>query len=147
MGANIRIAMSAFSDFGKWLWSDWGKPNFLTRVGIPRIATNLLAWLVWFYLCFLLTIRYVPAADRVAVRQKFRLALHNPFFLMAYASLYLCFLVREFLSSKYNVRGRALDKSIRENWSDPFVKVYWVGGACMLLLFLIGALYYRFQLK
>jgi hypothetical protein len=85
--------------------------------------------------------------DRAADKQKFYLLLRNPFILMSYASLYLCFLVREFLSSKYKVTGRALDKSMRENWSDPFVKVYVVGVAFMLLLFLIGSLVFRFQLK
>lgn len=66
---------------------------------------------------------------------------------MACAGLYLAMLTRGFLSSKYKAKGLALDKIIRKNWSDPFVKVYWVGGACMLLLFLIGSVVYRFQLK
>ena len=139
--------MSASADFRKWLSSDWGRPNFLTRLGIPRISTNLLAWLLWFYVCFLLTMRFVPVTDRAVDKQIFYLLLRNPFILMSYASLYLCFLVREFLSSKYKVTGRALDKSMRENWSDPFVKVYVVGVACMLLLFLIGSLVFRYQLK
>lgn len=137
--------MSALADFRKWLWSDWGRPNFLTRLGIPRIVTNLLAFLLWFYVWFFLTIRYVSGTE--LDRQRFRLFLHNPFLLIAFAALYICLLVRGFLSSKYKVRGRALDKSIRENWSDPFVKAYWVSGACMLLLFLIGSLLYRAQLK
>lgn len=143
MGGNIGIAMSAFTDFQKWLWSDWGRPNFLTRSGVPRIAINLLAYLLWFYVWFFLTIRYVPGADR----QKFRLLLHNPFFLMAYGALYLAMLMREFLSSRYQAKGSAVDKIIRENWNDVFVKVYWFSGACMLLLFLVGAFVYRHQLK
>lgn len=139
MGGNIGIAMGAFIDFWKWLWSDWGRPNFLTRLGIPRIAIILFAWLLWFYVWYFLTIRYFLELDRAADKQRFRLLLHNPFILMAYASLFLCFVVREFLSSKYKAKGLALDKIIRANWRDPFVEAYWVGGACMLLLFLIGS--------
>ncbi|HEY4740400.1 MAG TPA: hypothetical protein VIH76_07390 [Candidatus Acidoferrales bacterium] len=143
MGGNIPIAMGAFTDFRRWMWSDWGRSNFLTRMGIPRIVTNLLAFMLWFIALYYLQLRFSSAGNR----EKFRLFAHNPFILMAYAALYVGILTREFLSFKYKVKGRTLDKFIRENWNEPFAKVSMVALASMLLLFLIGFLSLRSQLK
>jgi hypothetical protein len=143
MSGNIAIAMSVFTDFRRWLWSDWGRPNYLTRIGIPRIVTHLLAFILFFIALYYLQLRFSSAANR----EKFRLFAHNPFILMAYAACYVGILTRDFLSFKYKVKGRTLDKFMRENWSEPFVKVSIIAGASMLLLFLIGALELRSQLK
>jgi hypothetical protein len=64
--------MTTPADSWKWLRGDWGKPNLLTRAGIPRIATNLLTYLLvtdWF-----LRDRYGP--DRRA-RQRFQFFRNN----------------------------------------------------------------------
>lgn len=143
MRANINFEMIAFTDFRRWLWTDWGRPNFLTRMGIPRIVTSVLAFVLFFIALVYLQLRYVSPGDRVKVR----LFLHNPFFLAAYAALYVGLLAREFLSFKYKVKGRALDKAMRENWSEPFVKISMFALVSMFLLLLIGSLVYRLQLK
>jgi hypothetical protein len=135
--------MSAFADFRRWLWSDWGRPNFLTRIGIPRIVTNFLSFLLFFILFGYLQLRYSAAGDG----ERFRLFVRNPFILASYAALYIAILTREFLSFKFKVTGRALDKFMRENWSELFVKVSVFATGSMLLLFLIGAFVFRSQLK
>ena len=138
-----RIAMSPLTDFRQWLWSDWGRPTFLTRMGIPRIVTNFLSFLFVLVAWVYLTLRYAPATER----GESQLFVHNPFFLAAYAALYTSILTREFLSFKYKVKGRTLDKVIWENRSEPFVRVAIVALASSLLLILIGSLVYRSQLK
>jgi hypothetical protein len=143
MGVNISNEMSAFTDFRQWLWSDWGTPNFLTRMGIPRVVTNFLSFLLGFTALYYLTLRYSAAGDR----EKIRLFVHNPFTLAAYAALYIAILTREFLSFKYKVKGRALEKFMRENWREPFVRASMFALASTFLLFLMGFLVYRFQLK
>ena len=143
MGVKISNGMSAFADFRKWLWSDWGTPNFLTRMGIPRIVTNFLSFLLGFIALYYLTLRYAAAGDT----EKIHRFVHNPFILAAYASLYLAILSREFVSSKYKVKGKALDRFMRQNWSEPFVRVSMFALASMLVLFLVGSVFYRFQLK
>ncbi len=50
--------MTNLADLWKWLWSDWGKPNFLTRAGIPRLVTTFLSFLLFMYLSYYLTMRY-----------------------------------------------------------------------------------------
>jgi hypothetical protein len=143
MGVNISNEMSAITDFQRWLWSDWGTPNFLTRMGIPRVVTNFLSFVLGFIALYYLTLRYAAPGDR----ERIRLFVHNPFVLAAYAALYVAILSREFASSKYKVKGKALDKVMRENWSEPSVKVSMYALASMLLLFLVGCVLYRFQLK
>lgn len=143
MDDSIGGAMSALTDFRRWLWSDWGRPNFLTRMGIPRIVTNFLSFLLGFIAFGYLQLRYSAAGDR----ERFRLLVHNPFILAAYAALYVAILTREFLSFKFKVKGRTLDKLMRENWSEPFVKVSIFAAGSVLLLFLIGAFVFRSQLK
>jgi hypothetical protein len=140
---NIAIAMSAFTDFQRWVLSDWGRPNFLTSIGVPRIVTNFLGFLLGFVVLVDLQLRFVAPGDK----EKVQVFLHNPFILTAYAALYVAILTREFLSSKYQVKGRTLDKFMRENWNEPFVKVSTIALASMFLLFVVGALVYRFQLK
>ena len=135
--------MSAFTDFRQWLWSDWGRPNFLTRMGIPRIVANVLTFVLYFIALYYLQLRFVSPGDK----EKVRVFQHNPFILAAFAVGYVGYVIREFLFFKYKVKGRALDKVIRKNWSDPFVKLNIFALASMFLLFLIGSLWYRFQLK
>jgi hypothetical protein len=143
MDVNISNEMSAFTDFRRWLWSDWGKPDFLTRMGIPRIVINFLSFLLAFIALYYITLRYSATGDR----EKLRRFVLNPFILTSYAALSIAILTREFLSCKYNVKGRALEKFMRENWREPFVRDSMFALASTFLLFLIGFLVYRFQLK
>jgi hypothetical protein len=112
-------------------------------MGIPRIVTNALSALLWLIAWFYLTLKCVPAGEK----EKFRILALNPFILTAFGAVYIAFLTREFLSFKYKVKGRPLDKTMRENWSEPFVKVSLIAGASALLLSLVGFLVYRSQLK
>ena len=143
MGDTADLQVRRSVAFRKWLWGNWGRANIITRLGIPRIVTSLLGYLLVPYAWYFFTIEYATDVDK----ERFRQAAHNPFFVMAYACLYLTVLVRGFLSSESRLRGQALDKSIRQSWSDPLVKIYLVGGACVMLFLLIGTLLYRSQLK
>lgn len=129
--------MNVITDFWKW-WtsSDWGKPNSLTRLGIPRLATNLLSYLVGPYVAYLLTLKYVPGADY----RTYRLFTHNIFILLAYGVFYCFFLTHEFLSFKYKAKGTELNKIVRKNWTDPFVRISWMCFLMSFVLFLIGCL-------
>jgi hypothetical protein len=136
--------MTSFADFRKWLWSDWGKPNFLTRAGMPRIVTNFLSYLLAPYISFYLTMRYAPDADK----QSIRLFVHDPFVLLAYAVLYVCAVTDSYLAFSYDRKGLRLDERfrlIKRNWQDPLVKIFWISLLGSMLLLLIGAFHFRYQ--
>jgi len=131
--------MTTFSEFRRWLWSDWGKPNFLTRLGIPRVITYLLAYLLGPYLFYWLTLRYVPM--REVEKQNFRMSVHNAFFLLAYAVFFITATTSQFVDFKYSLKGLSWDVRIkrgRETWKDPFVKVFWASFACVFVLLFLG---------
>jgi hypothetical protein len=138
--------MERLADFKKWLWSDWGRPNFLTRAGIPRIVTNFVSFLLAPYISFALTLRYAPETDK----QSIRLLVHEPLFLLSYAVLYVTMITDSFLKFTYNVKSFPLDERfrfIRQKWQDPFVKIFWVSLLSSMFLFLVGAFHFRHQLK
>ncbi len=138
--------MSTLAEFWNWLRSDWGKPNFLTRAGVPRIATNLLTYLLVPYAWYLLTLRYAPASDKQALR----LFVHNPLVLLAYAVFYVTLITDWFLHFRYGLKGLRPDKRfgvLTRNWTDPLVKVYWLSLASSLVLLLFGAFYFRHQMR
>ena len=126
------------ADFWKWLWSDWGKPNVLTRAGIPRVLTNLLTYVLILYVSFSLTLRFSSAADR----EKLRIAYHDVFFISAYALLYVNFLISWFLEDRYKFNRLRADhrfRVARQNWKDPFFKIFWLSLVATFCLFLLGA--------
>lgn len=134
--------MTNFADFSKWLWSDWGKPNFLTRAGIPRILTNFVSYLLAAYISFYLTFKYAPEADKPSIR----LFIHNPFVLLAYAVLYVGVITDSYLAFSYDWKGLRLDERfrlIKRNWQDPFVKIFWISLLSSMLLLLIGSFHFR----
>jgi hypothetical protein len=138
--------MTRFADFKKWLWSDWGKPNFLTRAGIPRVLTNIVPFLLAPYICFALTLRYAPETDK----QSILLFVHEPLFLLSYAVLYVSMVTDSFLEFSYNLKSLGLGerfRRIRQKWHDPFVKIFWVSLLSSMFLFLFGAFHFRHQLK
>ncbi len=138
--------MTTFTEFRKWLWSDWGKPNFLTRLGVPRIVTYPLAYLLGPYVMYMVTLRYSSSVDR----QRIRLLLHNPFVLSAYAVFFLAALTNQFVESKYNLKKLPMDERFKESrriWKDPFVRIFWASFICTFLLFLISSLQFIHQLK
>jgi len=135
--------MTSNGSFLRWLWSDWGRPSILTRLGIPRIITYLLAYLLAPYLSFWLTARYVPGANW----DIFHRVVHDPFFLSAYGVFFITLLIRQFLESKYDLtayRLRERSKILKKNWRDPWVMTAWVTLACTLLLLLLGSLEFPF---
>jgi hypothetical protein len=138
--------MNALADFWNWLKSDWGKPNLLTRAGVPRIATNLLTYLLTPYVCYLLVRRYaVSPHDREALR----LFVHNRFFLAWYALSYFTLVTDWFLHSRYSWKSSPQEslRFFRNNWKDGFVKAFFLCLAISMLLFLLGALYFIHQLR
>lgn len=138
-------SMTRSDDFWKWLRGDWGKPNLLTRAGIPRIATNLSTYLLFPVVCYLLAERYMGTQrDKEALRQ----CVHNPFFLAAYAIFYISLVTDWFLRDRYGPDRRAGQRFqfFRNNWKDTFVKIHSFSLAISMILFLIGGLYFRQQL-
>ena len=138
--------MTRLADFNKWLWGDWGKPNFLTRARIPRIVTNFLSFLLAPYICFALTLRFAPETDK----QSIRLFAREPLFLLSYSVLYLSAITYSFLESSYSLKSLRLDERIRfvrQKWQNPFVKIFWVSLFSSMILFLLGAFHFRHQLK
>src|SRR5260221_4791296 len=109
--------MTRFADFKTWLWSDWGKPNFLTRAGVPRIVTNFVAFLLAPLISFALTLRFAPETDK----QNIRIFVHEPLFLLAYALLTVIFLAIRSLKSRPNLKtfrqteGFSLSNKSRKN--------------------------------
>jgi len=138
--------MTRFADFKTWLWSDWGKPSFLTRAGIPRIVTNFVSFLLAPYISFALTLKYSSEVDK----QSIRLFVHDPFVLLSYAVLYVSAMIYMFLEFSFNLKNIRPDERfrfLRQRWQDPFVKIFWVSALSSMFLLLIGAFHFRHQLK
>jgi len=138
--------MSALVHFGKWLWSDWGKPNRLTRLGIPRIITNLLAYLLVPYLLLLSLNAYSSGLGN----RLLPMLSHNPFLLSSYTVFYVCVVTGQYLESIYRLSGRQVDDKfsvMRQSWKDPFVKIFWLSGGISLGALFIGGLQISHQLS
>jgi hypothetical protein len=128
--------MDELRNFNQWLWTDWGKPNFLTRLGIPRIFIRIVAWVLWWYVCWALTIRFVPGADKQAIEH----SRYNPFFLSALVFLFFGGVCDGFIAQKYGLNGKGLDKWKRGHRANPVVTLSWVSLALMFIMALIGCL-------
>ncbi len=138
--------MTRLADFKTWLWSDWGKPNFLTRAGVPRIVTNFVAFLLAPLISFALTLRFAPETDK----QNIRIFVHEPLFLLAYTALYVNILADSFLEFRYNLKNLRPNERfrfIKQKWQDPFVKIFWMSLLSSMFLLLLGAFHFRHQLK
>jgi hypothetical protein len=138
--------MSKFADFKKWLWSDWGKPNFLTRAGIPRIVTNLVSFSLALYISFALTLKYSSEADK----QSIRLFARDPFVLLSYAALYVGTITYMFLKFSYDLKSyRSAERFrfVRQKWQDPFVRICLISVLSSMFLLLLGTFHFRYQLK
>lgn len=139
--------MNTFRDFGKWLLDrNCGKPDFLTRAGVPRIVRIPVIFFLVLYLSYVLMRRFASPTDK----QRLSLAAHNPFLLLAYVAIYVAVVMSEYLEFCYQLKGLRLnerDRIIRQNWKDVFVKIYFLSGASALIFFLIGALIFSHQIK
>jgi len=127
------------------MWSDWGKPNFLTRAGIPRIVTNLTSYLLAVYISFSVTMRSVSDADR----EKYRFVIHNAYFISAFVIAYVSLLTSAYIRS-HKSNGIASDQ--RFPVGTEFAKrsifvIFWLSLAATLCLFLIGAVEFRHYLS
>lgn len=130
--------MNSRVSFLSWLWSDWGKSTFFTKLGVPRIVTYLLAYLVAPYLFFWLTARYVSGANW----EMFRRIMRDPLFLSAYAIFFVALVIQEFLQFKYDLTTyprRERSRMLRKNWRDPWVIALWVSLGCTFLLLLLAS--------
>lgn len=137
--------MNTRNSFLNWLWSDWGKPNLLTRAGIPRIVTNSLTYILFPYICYRLSVRNLSSSDKLAVR----LALHNAFFVVAYCTFYVSLVTEWFLRHHYNSGKLRIEERltfVRKNWGDPIVKINCISFWTSFLLFIVGAFYFRQKL-
>jgi hypothetical protein len=138
--------MTSIADFRKWLWSDWGKPNFLTRAGMPKIVTNVLSYLLALYISFFLMLRLASEADR----QSIRLFVRDPFVLVSWAVLYIGAVTDSYLKFSYDQKGLLLNerfRRVKKNWQDPFVRIFWISLISSMLLLLIGVFHFHRQLK
>ena len=137
--------MTASAGFWKWLSSDWGKPNILTRAGVPRIVTNLLTYLLVPYLSYLLAMKYAP----VAYKPTIRLLAQDPLILLAYGVFYVTLATDWFLHFRYSLKGTGSEERFRlyRNWKNLGVRVFWLSLAMSLILLLLGAFYLRFQMR
>ena len=140
--------LTSWEHFWNWLWGDWGKPNFLTRLGIPRIATNLLSYLLAPIIWFILTLKYFPDP---ATKHAFHLIALNPFFLLAYAVFYVAAVSDEYLESRHNLKRFRFNpqeqlRFLRQNWNDVFVRVLGLSFATSFFLFLLGVLRFLRQI-
>jgi hypothetical protein len=138
--------VTAMAEFWKWLWSDWGKPNVLTRAGIPRIVTNLFTYLLAPCVSFYVTMKFVSDADR----ERVHLLFHDGFFVLACAVFYVAFVMNSFLENRYHltrVRADERFRIMRVNWKDPAILVFWVCFAVAFGLFLLGAVHFRHQIR
>lgn len=136
--------MNSKSDFWAWLWGDWGKPNPLTRAGIPRIMTNLATYILLPYLCFILMEKSVAISEKRTIRT---LVHHWPF-LAAYCTLYVSLISSWFLQFRYSLNNshpRERFQFLMREWRDTYVKVNMLSLAITLLLILYGAFHLRRQ--
>ena len=139
--------MSALVPFRKWLWSDWGKPDRLTRLGTPRIIVNLLAYFLAPYLFLFLSLNAYSSGlgNRVL-----RIFLHNPFLLSWYAAFYVFVVTGQYLESIYGLAGLPADdkfRVMRQNWQNPFMKIYWLSLVISMGALFIGGLQISHQLS
>lgn len=134
--------MSDLTDFRKWLWSDWGRTDFLTRSGIPPLLTNLFAYLAGPYCIYLINKAYLPREEVPALNQ----FIHNPFVLSAYAVFYPATLCYRFLESVGIIPSRArtgVRVSFARQWKSAVFKLYLISGACAMLLLALAAFWFR----
>lgn len=130
--------MSSFIDFLRWLWSDWGRPNLLTRMGLPRIVTNLFTYILGPFIGYLVMEKFASTGEQKAL-QSF---VHNPWILSAYVTFYAVVVLDCYLRSKYSATSRSASvrfQALRENSKDTVVRIYWTALILSLLLFVIGS--------
>ncbi len=131
--------MTNFADFWNWLWSDWGKPNFLTRLRVPRVVITLVTYTVILYIVERLLLRYTSEPNR----QSIHLFIHDPFFRLFLVDSFICIIAYEYVDFRYG--WKRLQKTegsqlFRNHWRDPILWFYWITAIISLLLFLIGGL-------
>lgn len=138
--------VNSYSEFWRWLWSDWGKPNFLTKAGVPRIAINLAAYVAYTFVIYFLAWKIASPPDRIHLS----LATHSPLLLASWVVFYVSLTVDSFLSDRYGLKGLRLSQCSRAIWQsseDVFVKISFISLGISLILFLAGALIFRHQMK
>jgi hypothetical protein len=126
-------------DFSRWLWTDWGRPNFLTRMGVPRIVTNVFTYLLGPFIGYLVMERYTSTAEQKGLHD----FVHNPWILSGYAVFYAVVVLDPYLRSKHSVSSESASTRFRvsrENSKDIFVRTYWAALILSLLLFMIGCI-------
>jgi hypothetical protein len=130
--------------FGRWLWSDWGRPNFFTKLGLPRILTNLFFYIAYPFLIYYVMSRFLTGRDSIALSD----FLHNPFILSAYGAFFAVDVIKEFLDTKYSLRSLTPSeefRSIRTNLNDPFVRIFLVAVSAFLVCLVIGGFQLQFR--
>jgi hypothetical protein len=133
---------SLLSEFWKWLWSDWGKPNFLTRAGVPRVATNLLMYIAGTYIIYYLTLRFASPPEG----HKYSQFIRSPLIIFSWAVFYVSLTLEWFVSWRYHLKGlRFADRNrvLSQNSKDVAILASWMSLGISILLFLAGAIYFN----
>ncbi len=138
--------MSPLANFKTWLLSDWGDPNFLTRLGVPRVVVSVVEYLLIPGLIYL-SVRAFGNGDAL---RALALAAQNYFFWIGYASLYVCILTDVYLDGIYDLKDIPAAEKFRvarQNWGNPVMKAYWISLIVSLCGFFVGGLQFMGRLK
>jgi hypothetical protein len=128
MSVGHRFPMSDLTRFAKWLWSDWGRKDFLTRFGIPPLLTNLFAYFGVGYFFYLIERTYFLRKNLSVANRLYR----SPFVLAAFAVFYLTVLSHRFLESPANIQEPKMKgpASISHRWKGTVYKIYVLSFVC-----------------
>jgi hypothetical protein len=136
MLAGHRSPMSDLARFAKWLWSDWGRNDFLTRFGIPPLLTNLLAYFGGGYFFYLIERTYFLRNNLSEANRFYR----SPLVIAAFAVFYVTVLSYRFLESPANIQEPKMKgpASIPHRWKGSVYKIYVLSFLCAAGLLCCG---------
>jgi hypothetical protein len=129
--------MNAKMDFKTWLWGDWGRPNFLTRLGIPAIVTNLLE-----YLCVPIILYFFLRA--YGSGSQIRAVSHNHWYWLAYGAFFITVVTGRYKQTCYKATDSVVGDQFRllkQQWTDPAIKVFWFSVAIAACGIVVGSLH------
>jgi hypothetical protein len=135
-GTVYRLPMSDLTPFAKWLWSDWGRKDFLTRFGIPPLLTNLVAYFGGGYFFYLIEKTYFLRKNILEVNRLYR----SPFVLAAFTVFYVTVLSHRFLKSRANIQEPRMEAPapISHRWKGSVYKIYVLSFFCAAGLLWFG---------
>src|SRR5258708_122450 len=130
------MSMSPTTSFWGLLWGDWGKHTALTSLGVPKVFTNLIGYLLISYISYLLVERYYPES-----KETLNAFVHNPFIVAAYILFYISSIIYKYAENRDDPAAQKAGRSKRR--LHTAARLSWVGFIWTLVLFLICALQSR----